>query len=579
MKRFFITFASIAIMLLFASIVIAQYSDTGVRVEAQNTVNLRAYPGTDTNLLGQMTVGVSYAVVGQHELYPWYLVADAVTLQPIGWVFRDIVVVTGNISNVPYVDVVVSSDPPTATATAIQTQANQDTNAVATSTQSASVNNATSTPTFTVAGTVLNEINIRYGPGTDYQRVGVAQAGDRFQITAYHTQFPWVQIRYDESPTGFAWIAQDLLSIEGDIFSTEAISITQFNLPTLTPTPAVIQSAGGLSEAGTSVSPELAALGNQLFSLALNLGFDPETSQFGSLYLMDLQTGEAIAFGNNVAYSGTSVNKISILATLYGTLDAPPREILATDIANTMICSENTATNRLLAVIGDGDEWAGASQVTDFLSVLGLDDSFILSPYTIDPENPPLPSAPIPAPETSVDQSIAFPEVYNQVTVQDMGELLSAIYQCAYNESGPLIELFPEDTYEPRECRQMLHVMANNTVDGLLRTGVPAETRVAHKHGWIGDTHTNAGVFFTDGGDYVISMALHSNVLDATGSRYLSFATTLPAFSETSRQIHNYFNPDNPQLENREGFIPEASTCNFTGSPLVTDLMQPIWDE
>lgn len=576
MKRFIIILTCVALMTLFASIVIAQNSDTGVRVEAQNTVNLRAYPGTDTNLLGQMAVGVPYTVIGQHELFPWYLVADTETLEPLGWVFRDIVVVTGNLANVPYLDIVVSSNPPTATS--IQTQANQQ-NTTETSTQSAQTNPATSTPTFNVAGTVYNEINIRYGPGTDYPRVGVAQAGERFQITAYHTQFPWVQIRYDDSPTDFAWIAIDLLDIEGDIFSTSAISTTQFNLPTLTPTPAVIQSAGGLSEAGTSVSPELAALGNRLFSLALNLGFDPETSQFGSLYLMDLQTGEAIAFGNNVAYSGTSINKISILATLYGTLDAPPRELLATDIANTMICSENASTNRLLAVIGNEDEWAGAAEVTNFLRTLGLDDSFILSPYTVDPENPPLPSTPISAPETSVDQSIAFPEVYNQVTVQDMGELLGAIYQCAYDESGPLIELFDEGTYEPRECRQMIHVMANNNVDGLLRTGAPADTRVAHKHGWIDDTHTNAGIFFTDGGDYVMTMALHSNVLDATGSRYLSFATTLPVFSESSRQVYNYFNPDAPQAENREGFIPDAPTCNFAGTPLVTDLMQPIWDE
>lgn len=575
MKRLIITLTSIALVMLFASMVIAQYSDTGVRVEAQNTVNLRAYPGTDTDILGQMAVGVPYTLIGQHELFPWYLVADVDTLQPLGWVFRDIVVVTGNVANVPYLDIVVSSPP---TATAIQTQANQQ-NTVATSTQSAQTNPATSTPAFNVAGTVYNEINIRYGPGTDYPRVGVAQAGERFQITAYHTQFPWVQIRYDDSPTGYAWIAIDLLDIEGDIFSTSAISTTQFNLPTLTPTPAVIQSAGGLSEAGTSVSPELAALGNRLFSLALNLGFDPETSQFGSLYLMDLQTGEAIAFGNNVAYSGTSINKISILATLYGTLDAPPRELLATDIANTMICSENASTNRLLAVIGNEDEWAGASEVTNFLRTLGLDDSFILSPYTVDPENPPLPSEPISAPETSVDQSIAFPEVYNQVTVQDMGELLGAIYQCAYNESGPLIELFDEGTYEPRECRQMIHVMASNNVDGLLRTGAPADTRVAHKHGWIDDTHTNAGIFFTEGGDYVMTMALHSNVLDATGSRYLSFATSLPVFSESSRQVYNYFNPDAPQPENREGFIPEAPTCNFAGTPLISDLMQPVWDE
>lgn len=575
MKRFIFKLLFISIVLVLATVSLAQYSDTGVRAEARATVNLRAYPGTDTNILGQMEVGVQYILVGQHELFPWYLLADPVTLNPIGWVFEDIVFVTGNPNTVPFLDVVVDNTTVVATVAIESTQGNVS----ATSTQTAPNVDVTPTPVFNVAGTVQNEINIRYGPGTDYQRLGVAQAGDRFQITAYHTQFPWVQVRYENSPTGFAWIAIDLLDIQGDIFSTDAISTINFNLPALTPTPAVVQSVAGLGDAGTTVSPELAELGNQLFNLALNLNFDPATSQFGSLYIMDLQSGEAIAFGNNVAYSGTSVSKISILATLYGVLEAPPREGLATDIANTMICSENTSTNRLLAVIGDGDEWDGAAQVTDFLRTLGLDNTFLLAPFVADPANPPIPPAPMSVPETDVDQSVAFPEPFNQLTVQDMGILLAAIYQCAYEESGPLIELFEEGVYEPRECRQMIHVMASNTVDGLLRTGVPEGTRVAHKHGWIGDTHMNAGIFFTEGGDYVITMALHSNRLDATGSRYLAFPTTLPVFSESSRVIYNYFNPNAPQDINREGVIPEAPTCNFVGTPLISDLMQPIWDE
>ncbi|MEO1287300.1 MAG: serine hydrolase [Chloroflexota bacterium] len=575
MRRIFIGLITIFLATVIVSMPLAQLTDTGVRVEARDTVNLRAYPGTDTNVLGQMDVGVQYVLAGRHELFPWYLVADPATLEPLGWAFRDIVFVSGDVNSVPFVDTVISDAP--ATATNVQSQATQN-NAVPTSTQQAQ-GQVTATPVFTVAGTVLNEINIRYGPGTDYQRVGVAQAGDRFQIVGYHTQFPWVQIRFDESPTGLAWILIDLLNIEGDIFSTEAISTTQFIQPTLTPTPAVVQATGGLSSAGTTVSPELAALGNQLYSQVLSFGFDPATSQFGSLYLMDLQSGEAITFGNNIAYSGTSVNKVSILATLYGVLNEPPREQLATDIANTMICSENVATNRLLAVIGNGDEWDGATQVTNFLSALGLDDSFILSPYTIDPENPPLPDAPIPAPETSVNQSIATPEIYNQMTVVDTGQLLAAIYQCAYEDGGALIENFAEGVFEPRECRQMIHVMANNTVDGLMKTGSPEGTRVAHKHGWISDTHTNAGIFFTDGGDYVATMALYSGLPGAGVDRWLPFPTSLPAFSETSRAIYNYFNPDAPLLQSREGFIPEANSCNFTGTPLVADLMQSVWDE
>lgn len=573
MKRILVFLCALGLVALLVLSSLAQSSDTGVRAEAQNTVNLRAYPGSDTEILGQMAVGTAYVVLGRHELYPWLLLADAATLRPVGWVFQDIVLVTGNLAAVPFVDTVVSSNSPTATAS----QNIAVTNSIAASTSNPII--PSTTPAFTVAGTALGEINIRYGPGADYPRLGVARAGDRFQIIGYHTQFPWVQVRYESSPTGTAWIAIDLLEIEGDIFSTERISTTNFLLPTLTPTSAVVQSVSGMNDTGTNASPEFLALGNRLYEFALASGFDPQTNYFGSLYILDLETGQSIAYGNNVAYSGTSVNKISILATLYGALNGIPSQGLATDIANTMICSENFATNRLLAAIGNQDEWQGTSQVTAMLQALGISNSYLLAPYVADPANPPIPTAPIPVPDTAVDQSVAFPEPYNQVTVQDLGLLLGAVYECAYEESGPLIEDFAEGTFEPRECRQMIHVMANNNVDGLLRAGVPENVRVAHKHGWTDDTHMNAGIFFTDGGNYVVVMALHSNQVDATGTRYIQYSQTLPVFAETSRQIYNFYNPTAEMPAIREGFIPEMATCNFANTPLVADLMQSTWDE
>lgn len=235
MKRILAFLLIASLLLLTVNLSTAQYQDTGVRAEAQNTVNYRSYPGTasDDTILGQMQVGLQYIVIGRHAQFPWLLLADSVT-HPLGWVFQDIVYVTGDINNIPFVDVTVSNavSAPTATNAAVQVTP------VVANTVSTQVPIAVSSPTpnFNVAGTTQGEINLRYGPGTDYPRVGVAQAGDRFQVTGYHTQFPWVQIRYDASPTGFAWVATDLLAIEGDIYSTERISTTLFNLPTLTPT-------------------------------------------------------------------------------------------------------------------------------------------------------------------------------------------------------------------------------------------------------------------------------------------------------------------------------------------------------
>jgi hypothetical protein len=60
---------------------------------------------------------------------------------------------------------------------------------------------------------------------------------------------------------------------------------------------------------------------------------------------------------------------------------------------------------------------------------------------------------------------------------------------------------------------------------------------------------------------------------------WLDYSQSLPVIAEASRTVYNFYNPDAPLEQVREGFIPEANTCNFAGTPLITDLRQPVWDE
>lgn len=557
----------ILIVLFLASFIAVIAQSYGVTATAVNPVNLRAGTGIDFDRVGELTPNTSYPVIGRSEFFPWLLLGDPVSLSPIGWVFRDLVTVQGDVNTVPFSEQIVDesflSTPPTQMPSGTAEGS------------SARLPEVTATPTpqqnFNVAGSVLGEINLRYGPGQQYPRVGVAQAGDRFEITGYHTQFPWVQIRYTPSPNGYAWVLVNLLEIQGNVFTTKAISDAILNLPTLTPTPSVISSSARNSDNTVPLNPQFAGLGERLWQVVLSAGFDPATSRFGALFVMDLQTGEAFTFGNEYAFSGTSINKIAILTRLYASLNQPPDIRTSTDIANTMICSENAATNRLLNIIGNGDEWLGADEVTRMYGQLQLENSYIAAPYTLDPNNPPTPPRPLNLPDTPANSEQANADLTNQLSVEDIGWLLAGIYQCAYNESGPLIDTF-SGQIEPRECRQMLHVMSNNNVDALLKAGVPEDTRVAHKHGWIFDTHGNAAVFFTPGGDYIIVMMLHQ-------SEWLNYGESLPVIAEVSRQVYNYYNPNNPQESVREGFIPDATTCNFAGTPLITDLRQPVWDQ
>jgi hypothetical protein len=200
-------------------------------------------------------------------------------------------------------------------------------------------------------------------------------------------------------------------------------------------------------------------------------------------------------------------------------------------------------------------------EVTHFLRSGTTED---LSPHLYHPnQTPEPPLAPVELPTTEADQTRTNVDLSNQMTVDEMGQLLGSIYQCAYQNRGPLLERFG-DRYNARECKQMLHVMSNNTVDALLKAGVPEGTRVAHKHGWIDDTHGNAAVFFTPGGDYVIVMMLYQPT-------WLNFQSPLVIAESRGRSIS--LQPDAPMEAIWMGLFPKRVCCNFAGSLLIDDLI------
>jgi hypothetical protein len=427
-------------------------------------------------------------------------------------------------------------------------------------------NAPTSTPVriIGVIGIATNDINIRYGPGVEYPRVGVGHAGDQFEILARHTQFPWLQIRFPGAPNDVGWVANELLEIQGSLASLPTISQAFFDLPTLTPTTSALQASTLFQGTPVAISPQFEALGDQLWNMVLTAGFDPQTNRLAALFLMDLRTGEALTFDSQIAFSGMSLNKIVILTTLYSILQVPPDLERAIDIANMMVCSENSASNALLSYLGDGDPLKGGTVITEFMQKLGLGNTYIVAPFKVDPNATP---APIRAPTTSADQVRTQPDVSNQMTVDNLGWLLGGIYQCAIQNGGPLMSAMP-GAFDSRECRQMLDVMSDNNLGQplLMSAGVPENTRVAHKHGWIPDTHGNAGIVFTPGGDYVFVVALHNPT-------WLDFSESFPLITEMSRTIYNYYNPTAPVLTDRQPYIVPVEDCKVAGTPIVDELM------
>ncbi len=557
MKLLFLLFG----LLIAAWVVVPLAAQTpAVTAEAIGQANLRAFPSTEADLLGQIAAGTRYPVVGRSEFFPWLLLGDPASTQPIGWVFAELVSVQGEINTVPFSTLDLSGAalalPAPEPALAIPTQPLPP----------AEPNEEPAAPVLasTAVGIVRGEINLRYGPGVDYPRIGIGRAGDRFPILMTHTQLPWVQVAYPSSPTGAAWVAVELLEIEGDLSALPSTNQLTFALPTLTPTPSVIQQASVIGAAVAPASPEFAALGEQLWQMVLDAGFEPGTSRVGALFLMHVESSEAIAFGEEIAFSGMSLTKIPIMAAYFGAMTAPPRDRQPYIIAEAMVCSENISSNAMLTQLGGGNPYAGAEVVSAMLERFGLRRTFIYTPFANDPFITPQ------APRTRVtdaDQVSARPDPYNQFTVTEMGSFLYGIVQCAAEGAGPLIENF-DGAFTPLKCQQMLNVMNHNRVGTLLEVGVPEEIPIAHKHGWINDTHGDAAIVFTPGGTYIFVVALH-------GPTWLEFATSAPLIEEMSRIVYNHFNPDAPLAEVRmpEG-IGDLETCNrnLLGSQLIADL-------
>ena len=218
---------------------------------------------------------------------------------------------------------------------------------------------ATATPGFSVYGDVSGEINLRYGPGADYPRLGGAFPGDRLEIVGYHTTLAWVLVTYPSAPNGVAWVSRDVLDIKGDPNTTRPVTQTDFSSqPTLTPTLAVQQQSSLPREAHRWRSAQAFAAWAHHVGQCPSDGFDPTTASSPPEYLLNLERAKRSLFGNQYAFSGTSINKVAILAGVFSVLDGAPEYQTAVDILNTGSAGK-PRDHCLLARAGGGDMYRG----------------------------------------------------------------------------------------------------------------------------------------------------------------------------------------------------------------------------
>lgn len=325
--------------------------------------------------------------------------------------------------------------------------------------------------------------------------------------------------------------------------------------------------------ASDAARQDMGTLHDAIIQLMQHMGFTYNGAQtLASVYIMDLKTGQEVKILADVPHSARSVIKIPIMINLFR------KELVVSQeeaflMAESILCSNNSASNLLIQTAGTGDAMRsqmedGLNQVSCTAQALGADHTFISAPLYVADKTYEF-EAPVCRPSTPGDTSYnTNPDAYAQTTAQDMGVLLTDIYDCAEKGSG-LMAIYPEDITQT-ECKQMINLLSGNRIDRLIELGVPPGTRVAHKNGWGGETSADAGIVFTPGGDYVLSVFTWEQDTDHNN---LPTILSWEVIEEISRLTYNYFNPGSPLITRRTPIHPyTAIECVSFQSPADVNL-------
>ncbi len=258
-----------------------------------------------------------------------------------------------------------------------------------------------------------------------------------------------------------------------------------------------------------------------------------------SIYVSDPDTGSSIEINPNIVYSGMSVVKIGILLETY--LHAEGTE-LDEETQDTMLklvtdpTGSNFWANLLLESIGDGSQYEGCRRVNARMDELGLTATFIREPYRLETEG--ALRGPGLAKLSLLQGPIsANPDPLIQTSAHDMGVLLGMIYDCSQGE-GRLLDEY-QGSISAESCQSILDDLKQNPVRTMIGAGIPEDVPLAHKHGFAYDTHADAGVVFSEGGDYVLVQFQYAP------TDWLVWALSQPVFEDVSFATYNFFNiPD-----------------------------------
>jgi uncharacterized protein YraI len=149
-------------------------------------INVRAGPSVSEASLGLLSVFDKVQIVGKDSSGAWFQILYSKSPSGTGWVTAQYIL-TSAAGDVPVVSGSVPATPPSG---ATSSSAN--------------------------VARVLQKLNVRSGPGTNYNSLGILNPDDQVVLTGKNGTGTWLQIEYPAGPGGRGWVSVAFVQV-GDI--------------------------------------------------------------------------------------------------------------------------------------------------------------------------------------------------------------------------------------------------------------------------------------------------------------------------------------------------------------------------
>ena len=193
-----------------------------------------------------------------------------------------------------------------------------------------------------------------------------------------------------------------------------------------------------------------------------------------SVYAHNLSTGQSLVL-NDTALRSASVMKLFIMETVYEAFDAgtlPRTDETVSLLRNMIIVSSNEASNRLLALLGDGDLATGIEKVNQFIARHGYTPQTEIHNGFQDPA-------------TAID-----PSHPNKLRARDVGLLLERVYN--------------REFISRRVCNEIESMMLEQQTRYKIPRGLPEGVEVGNKSGETSDIANDAAIIYSPDLDYIL---------------------------------------------------------------------------